>query len=236
MISNLEELLGRSPASALWFVFWVGAMVSLSSCMVLRLPVVVAYILGSKASKKHGLLLTVLFVLGLVSGCLLIGATVAFGGGGQKLLHINKFLYWGLGTLLLVAGVVMSGLVGGSLAPKGWQHIDDKLAKAGAVGAFVLGAGFGLVLMPACPSCGGGLIAIAGMVGARNLSLLGLALFASFGLGQGLPVLALGVLTSLVRPELVRKMRTHMCSLEQRMRLFAGNALMVVGIYFIVVG
>lgn len=237
MISNLERLLNESPLSALWFVLWVGAVVSLSSCMVLRLPVVVGYILGSKDSKRHGLLLTGLFALGLVVSCLLIGATVAFAGGlAQKTLHISRYLHWSLGALLLAAGLLMSGLVGPRWLPKRWRHLSERLARADLVGALALGAGFGLVVMPACPSCGGGLIAIGGMVASKGLALHGLALFISFGLGQALPILAVGALTSLVRPELVKKMRTRMCSVERHIQLLAGNVLVVAGIYFIVVG
>ena len=71
---------------------------------------------------------------------------------------------------------------------------------------------------------------------AKNLSLYGLALFVSFALGQGLPLLAVGVLASLLKPDLIKRLRTRMCSIEQRMQLLAGNTLMVLGIYFIVVG
>ena len=237
MISNLERLMNVSPLSALLYVFWVGAIVSLSSCTVLRLPAVVGYILGSKDSKRHGLMLTGLFAFGLLVSCLLIGATVAFAGGvAQKTLHINRPLHWALGALLLATGVLMSGLVDPRWVPKRWRDRSEKRSRTGLVGAFVLGAGFGLVVMPACPSCGGGLIAIGGLVAAKKLALYGLALFASFGLGQGLPILAVGALTSLIRPELVKKMRTHLCSAERRMQLLAGNVLVVMGIYFIVVG
>jgi cytochrome c biogenesis protein CcdA len=80
------------------------------------------------------------------------------------------------------------------------------------------------------------LLILTGVVVSQNLSTYGLFVFASFGLGQSLPVLAVGVLTGLVKPDLVKRLRHRMCSIEQRMQLIAGNVLMILGIYFMVVG
>ena len=77
---------------------------------------------------------------------------------------------------------------------------------------------------------------LAGVVVAKNLSFYGVLVFASFALGQSVPVLVVGILTGLVKPELIRRVRARMCSIEQRVQLVAGNVLMVLGIYLIVIG
>ena len=218
-------------------VFWVGAVASLGSCLVVRLPVVMGCVAGSSTSKSRGLVLTALFVLGLVLSYVLLGAITAFMGGMiNKVLLLNKYIFWLLGITLFAAGVWISGLLSLRSLPDQCQRIENRLHRGGLVGTFLMGIFFGLLVMPACPCCGAGLLILAGVVVAQDLSVYGLLVFASFGLGQSLPVLAIGVLTGLVKPDLVKRLRTRMCSIEQRIQLIAGNVLMILGVYFVVVG
>jgi len=218
-------------------VFWVGAAASLGSCLLVRLPVVMGCVAGSGSSKKRGLVLTALFVLGLVLSYVLLGFITAFMGELiNKVLVFNKYIFWLLGITLFVAGIWISGLLSLRSLPDQCQRIGDRLRRWGSVGTFLMGVLFGLLVMPACPSCGAGLLILAGVVVSQNLSVYGLLVFASFGLGQSLPVLAVGVLTGLVKPDLVKRLRTRMCSIEQRIQLIAGNVLMILGVYFVVVG
>ncbi|MBN1360631.1 MAG: sulfite exporter TauE/SafE family protein [Sedimentisphaerales bacterium] len=237
MISTIERLFSESPP-ALFMVFWIGAAASLTSCTVVRLPVVMGYVAGSGNSKGRALVLTALFTLGLVMAYVLLGTATAFTGSViHRFIQVNKYVHWVLGVFLFASGLLVSGLVGVRLLPKGCQRIAEGLCSASFVGAFLFGGFFGLLVMPACPCCGAGLLVLAGVVVAKHMSWsYSLAVFASFALGQSLPVLAVGVLTSLVKPDLVRKLRQHMCSIEQRMQLLAGNILMVLGIYFVIVG
>ncbi len=237
MISTIERLFSESPP-ALLVVFWIGAVASLSSCTVVRLPVVMGYVAGSGFSKGRALILTTLFSLGLVFTYILLGTITAFTGGViHKFIQINKYIFWTLGVVLFVTGLLVSGLVSVRLLPKGCRQIAARSSNASFVGAFLFGGFFGLLVMPACPCCGAGLLVLAGIVVAKQMSWsYSLAVFASFALGQSFPAFALGVLTSLLKPDLVRKLRTRMCSIEQRVQLVAGNVLMVLGIYFVIVG
>jgi len=237
VLDTLEKLLTESPALALAIIFWIGAVTSLSSCTVIRLPIVLGYVGACGGSKKRALLLTVLFLLGSVISYVLIGAAAAFVGGMvRQLLDTTKVIFWASGALLFIAGAMISGLISPSLLPSGWRHIGTRLDWVRAPGALVFGALFGLLTMPACPLCGAGLIVLAGVVATKSLSLYGLAMFASFALGQGLPIVAVGVLTTIIKPGLIHRLRMHMCSIEQHLQLLCGNLLMVLGIYFIVVG
>lgn len=237
VISTIERLFSESPP-ALLVVFWIGAAASLTSCTAVRLPVVMGYVAGAGNSKPRALVLTALFTLGLVFTYVLLGSIVAFTGGViHKVIQINKYVFWVLGGMLFVAGLLVSGLIGVRILPKGCRWIAEGLSTATFAGALLSGGLFGLLVMPACPSCGAGLLVLAGVVVAKQMSWsYSLAVFASFALGQSFPVLAIGVLTSLLKPDLVRRLRRRMCSIEQQVQLVAGNVLMVVGIYFIVVG
>lgn len=237
MISTIDRLIEESPVWALFVVFWTGAMTSLCSCAAVRLPVMIGYVAGSGSAKKRAIALACLFAGGLVISQILLGAAMmTVGGAAGKLLHLNKYLFWCLGVLLIAVGVFISGMVNVKLLPEKWRGIVPKLRKANLAGAGLLGMVFGLLFVPACPSCGGGLPVLAGIAVAKALSVYGLLLFVSFALGQSLPVVAVGVLTALVKPDVVDRARARMCSLEERIHLVAGNVLMVVGIYLIIVG
>jgi cytochrome c biogenesis protein CcdA len=234
---TLERLLTDSPVLALFGVFWIGALASLRSCTVIRLPVVLAYVAGKDDSRRRSLLLTALFLLGLVLSYVLLGAAAAFlGGVVADLLHGSKLVFWATGILLMAAGVLASGIIGPGVLPQRWLRVIEKLEHVRPAGALVLGLLFGLLTMPACPICGAGIIVLAGIVTAKGLGLYGILMFLSFALGQGLPLVAIGVLTAIVRQDLVRWLRARMCSIDQRIQLFCGNLLIVLGIYLIVVG
>ena len=237
MISTIDRLIGESPVWALFVVFWIGAMASLSSCTVLRLPVVIGYVAGAGSSKKRAVVLACLFTAGLIVSHVLVGAAMmTVGGVAGKLLNLNKYLFWFLGGLLIVVGLLVSGMLNVKLLPEKWRDLGPKLHKASLAGAALLGFVFGFLVVPACPCCGAGLLILAGIAVAKGLSVYGPLLFLSFALGQSLPVLAVGVLTALVKPDVIDKARARICSLEERIHLIAGNVLMVVGIYLIVVG
>jgi len=55
-------------------------------------------------------------------------------------------------------------------------------------------------------------------------------------MGQGLPILAVGLLTTVLKPNLTQWLRTRTRSIEQKTQLLCGNAMMILGIYFVVVG
>ncbi len=237
MLETLDKLLTESPVSALLVIFWIGAVTSLSSCTAIRLPVVLGYVGASVHSRKRSLLLTALFLLGLVISYVLIGAAAAFMGGMvHQLLNTSKVIFWVCGVLLFVGGALISGLISPNLLSGRWRRMAVRLERARGVGALAFGFLFGLLTMPACPLCGAGLIVLAGIVAAKGLTPYGLAIFASFALGQGLPLAATGVLTTILKPGLMNWLRTRLCSVEQYTQLLCGNLLMVLGIYFVVVG
>jgi len=235
VISTLQYPLVASTEATLLTVFAAGALASLGLCAVVRLPILLAYVAGTAESKRRGVVLSALFAFGLIAGTVLLGVTAAPAEDGlHRVLYANKYLCWIVGVGLFVAGVLLSGLVNPALLPTRWQGRARKLIKAGAPGAFLLGCALGLLQMPACPKCGAVLEAIAEGL-PRGAGLYGFLLFTSFAFGQSLILLGVGMLASLAWPELLLRLRTRMCSLEQRVQLLAGNVLMILGVYFVIV-
>lgn len=216
--------------------FIAGTTASLGLCAVIRLPIVVAYVAGVAGSKRQGVFLSGLFALGLVVGTGSLGLIAgASGEGPRSLLSWNRYLFWCLGVGLFVTGVFLSRLINPHLLPVRWQKAAGRLAWAGLPGAFLLGCAFGLLQTPACPHCGAAVQTFVEIVCSSSLC-YGLLLFTFFATGQGITMLAVGALTSLVMPDLLRWLRTRMCSIEPRIQLLAGNVLMILGIHFIIVG
>ena len=230
----MQELVVQSSEATLLTAFMAGTAVSLSLCAVIRLPIVLAYVAGAARSKWHGSVLSVLFALGLIAGTVLLGKmTAAADGGLQGLLSMNKYLFWALGAALFVAGVLFSGLINPRLLPERWQRVAERLSKTGSPGAFLLGSAFGLLQTPTCPNCGTAIQTLS--EAARGSASGGSVLFMAFAAGQGVLMLVVGVLFSLAMPRLLLALRTRMCSVEQRIQLLAGNMLMILGVYFVIV-
>lgn len=215
--------------------FTAGTAVSLSLCAVVRLPIIGAYVAGAARSKLHGVVLSVLFALGLIGGTVLLGAKAAPAEESlRNVLLMTKYMFWVLGGFLFVTGVLLSGLINPGLLSAKWQLAARLLGRAGSLGALLLGCAFGLLQTPTCPDCGAAIRALV-EVAATRPQFDGLILFAGFAAGQGITMLAVGVLTSLAMPDLLRRLRTYTCSIEPRVQLLSGNVLMVLGLYFVIV-
>lgn len=234
MVPTLEELMTRLADNPLLVVLWAGATASVSRCAALQLPIILAYVAGMSTSKKHGLLLSLLFALGLSAGIVLLGTTAAVADDGvHRVLLPDRVLFWGLGLALLVIGVLISGLIGPQILPRRLQNITVYLRKTSSLGALLLGGAFGLLQTPGCPSCGPALLALLETAPVESHGLVPLM---SFAAGQSLMALSVGALTSLIGRDLMILLRAQMCSLEQRAQLLAGNILIVFGIYFVIIG
>jgi len=230
MTSILQKFLTESPFLAIFVVFWVGAVASLGSCTLVRMPVVLGYVAGASDSRKRSFLLSLLFVLGSIFSYTMLG--ILFGVIGNfavKLVQISKYIMWVLGILMFLTGLFISGLIK-LKAFSSHHHIKSRFKNASLLGAFLFGLIFALLEMPACPCCGAFLIVIAGIVIAKGSIFYSMIIFMSFAMGQSVPLLAIGSSTSLIKyltPKIAR--------FEGHIRLVAGNMLIILGIYFLVV-
>lgn len=237
MLAIIDQSAIQSPETAASAAFWAGIVASLSLYGVVRLPVVVAYVAGAGHSRKHAAVLCVLLVLGFVASTIFLGSTaIPTDDGLHRVLHVNGAVFQVLGLALFVVGILISGLISPQIFPEKWRHTAERLGRADLPGAFLLGGAFGLLQTWAGPHGGAGHPSLLETVTAGQASQNGLVLLASFVAGQSLAVLAAGLLTALGKPGLLIRLRTWMCSLEQRIQLLAGNLLMVLGIYLVIIG
>ena len=213
---------------------WMGVLASASVCAVVRLPILVAYVAAAGTTRRHAAILTVLFALGLAGGTVLLGLTATpTDDGVHKTLQVSKGLFWILGLCLAGAGVLISGLVNLQLVPPKWRGVAERLVRTDWPGALLLGLVLGLLQTPACPTCRAELLVV---VEGAAVSPYGLLLLLAFTAAPSLTALIVGMLIGLLRPCLLAWLRRWMCSIEPRMQLLIGNMLVVIGIYFVVVG
>jgi cytochrome c biogenesis protein CcdA len=237
MVSTLDSLSIQPAEMTLAVAIWVGVLASLNICAVVRLPVLAAYVAGAGTSRKHALILAGLFALGLAGGTWLLGLAAApMADGVHKALQMNKYSFWILGFSLIAVGVLVSGLVDPQLVPEKWRRIGQRPAQANVPGALLLGFVLGLLQTPACPTCRAQLLAVVEAAPIQGSSLGGPILLVGFAVGQSLVALGVGIMVGLLKPSLFAWLRTRMCSLEQRVQLLTGNMLVVLGVYFVIVG
>ena len=237
MLAIIDQFGMQSPEAGASAAFWAGIAASVSLYGVVGLPIVVAYVAGAGRSRKHAAVLSVLFVLGLIASTMFLGsAAVSTDDGLHRVLHVNGVVFQVLGLALFVVGILISGLISPQLFPEKWRRTVERLGTAALPGAFLLGGALGLLQTWAGPHAGAGLPGLMETVTAERASQNGLVLLVGFAAGQSLAVLAAGLLTALGKPDLFMRLRMWMCSLEQRVQLLAGNLLMVLGIYLVIIG
>jgi cytochrome c biogenesis protein CcdA len=230
MTSILQKFLTESPFLAIFVVAWVGAIASMGSCTLVRVPIVLGYVAGASDSRKRSFLLTLLFVLGSILSYMILGMLFGvIGNFAFRLVRISKYVLWILGALLFLTGLLISGLI--NLRVLSYHHhIRNRFKNASFVGAFLFGSIFALLEMPACPCCGALLIVIAGIVISKGSVAYSTVIFVSFALGQSIPLLAVGLSAGLVK-----YLTSKIARFEGHIRLVAGNVLMVLGIYFVII-
>ena len=212
----------------------MGVWAAFNVCAAVRLPVLAAYVAGAGTSRRHASLLAGLLVLGLAGGTWLLGLTATPAADGvHKVLQVNKGTFWILGSCLIALGVLVSGLINLPLVPEKWRRVGQRLAQTSVPGALLLGLALGLLQTPACPTCRAQLLAV---VEAGPIQGSGSLLLVGFVVGLSFVALGVGLTVALLKPRLFGWLRTQMCSLEQWTQLLTGNMLVVLGVYFVIVG
>lgn len=214
-----------------FIVFWSGALLSFSSCTIVRAPIVIGYVGGVSSSKKRAFLLTLSFVSALVLSYTLLG--VLFGLASNlmgNMIRWSRYLYYLIGLLALFIGVQMTGLADFGL----FRNKECKIhgpRKGGLLGAFLFGLVFAIFEAPTCPCCGPILFIIAGLTFTEGRILYAVLIFLTYALGQSFPILLIGSFTGIVK-----YMSPRIEKIEPAARLIGGNILIVLGIYFLLAG
>lgn len=186
-----EQIAEAMQAGGPWLVplaFVAGLCTSLNPCVYPMMGAVVAYVWaqGERVAWRT-VAIGATFLLGL---CFVYCVLGALGSLVAPLLGLTR-THWAFiaGGVCIAAGVIMADIIrveipSFSLAPRYWDRLK------GLPGAFVLGALLGVVATPcATPP----LAAILSVAAAKQAAVLGAALMFVYGVGHGLPTIAIGL-------------------------------------------
>ena len=198
-----------SPA-AFGLAFLLGLVAAFAPSSLAMAPAVMgAAVEGHAHSRRHTVGRAVAFVAGVLVVDAVVGA--AFAAGGEPViawLEARLALWFGL-MFLVLAGLAV--IVLGIWRPTPPRLAADRLPEAdGLGGAFLAGIPFGLL---ACPSCTPMLLPVILGAAATGDPVLGAAMLATFGLGRGLPLVAVGASAGLARR--ARSLRQYVPTIER---------------------
>ena len=224
MVNYIQNILLRgSLLEVLIAVAFAGAVASLSSCTIARLPVLLGLVSTSAHSKHRGFALSIAFSCGLIISYTLIGILFgAIANIASKLVAISEYLYLVLGFLMILGLITLGG---GGIG----KHCENAVKSVKSLpSAFIFGVLFAFLEMPACPCCGAVLLLIASLIAIKGSLLYSGAVFFSFALGQSLPILVIGFSTSILKKLLPKTQH-----LEGIISFCVGNILIVSGIFLL---
>jgi len=151
MVTYIQNILLRgSLVEVLIAVAFAGAVASLSSCTLARLPVLLGLVSSQSSSKYQGFFLSIAFSCGLIVSYTFIGILFgAIAGIAAKLVAISRYLYLVLGFLMILGGLFFAGLI--SFATSGLKaHCENAVRQVKSVpAAFIFGMLFAFLEMPA---------------------------------------------------------------------------------------
>ena len=212
-------------------VFWAAAALSMSSCTIVRVPVVIGFVGGFSTSKKRAFLLTLSFVAALVLSYTLLGVLFALiTGVGHVMMRFSRYFYYLIGVIALLLGAQMAGLVNLGIY-KRIASIMPGPKQKGMLGAFLFGLLFVLFEAPTCPVCGPFLFVMATLTLVKEKFLYSVLLFFFYALGQSLPILLIGTFTGLLKYE-----HKNIERVEKVAGLVGGNILIVLALYLFLLG
>jgi len=212
------------PSSLLGYVlvFLGGLVTSLGPCNLATIPLIVAYVGGTKdLPRGRSFVLSSAFALGLAITFTLLGVVVALVGGlvGAG----NRWWYYLLAAICFLIGLNLLGVLQVSL-PTWFGGLRERIGLKGFPGALALGLVSGLVASQCATPV---LAAILTYVMAKGALAYGAALLFIYALGRGAPVVLAGTFTGALK---------RLQSLGQWSGLIekaSGAIIILVGFYFL---
>jgi cytochrome c-type biogenesis protein len=235
VIMAFMESMGTSSIPII-AAFFIGLMTAISPCPLATNITAIAYASKHIENKRKTLLIGIFYTLGRVFTYVLIASLIVWFGLNTQViaLGLQKYGQRLLGPLLLIIGVVLSGLVSMPEFVKRKKHhtehsksrlerVKEYLSTKGILGSFLLGIIFALAFCPfSAVLFFGMLIPLAVAAGD------GIIIPAVFAIATGLPVIIL----SIVLVYSVSKLG----SIMHKIQLFEKWARVIVAIIFFVVG
>jgi cytochrome c-type biogenesis protein len=209
--------------------FWLGVLTSISPCPMATNIAAISYISRNLSNPRAVFFTGLLYTIGRALAYLVIAILVVSSLLSAPLLSYNlqKYLNLALGPLLILVGMVLTGLISFNISgPVVSEKMQKRVESSGMWGAFVLGVIFALSFCPVSAAL-------------FFMSLIPLAVkFKSsvllpsvYGIATGLPVLVFAVLIA-SGVNRVANAYNKLVPFERWARLITGIIFICVGLYY----
>ncbi len=219
-----EWMSGGLLIAAAGCLLWGVVSVALSPCHMASIPLIVSYVAGQdKALRaKDAAIYAVAFSVGLFISIAMVG--IACSLLGRMLGEVGPYWTILVGAILIWVACDMIGISGCSMS----GSLMGRIKIRGLLGAFILGLAYGVL----SGSCTFGFIApILAIITIQQKILIGIFYIILFGIGHCIPIAVAGSSTAKVK-KMLASSSFHEGS--QWFRKFAGAAIGLLGVYFIV--
>ncbi len=196
-ISGLPGYLEGSFLFAYLAVYLGGILISFTPCIYPVIPITVSFIgAHGRGSRSRGLVLALLYVLGMALVYALLGAIAALSGKLFGQIQTNPWTYFTIGNLCILMGLSMLDVFTVAVrAPSFVTRVQRRNKAAGMVGAFLVGGASGLVMSPCTAPVFTVILAYAA---SRQHTVFASSLMFVFAFGMGTLLILIGTFSGLL--------------------------------------
>jgi cytochrome c-type biogenesis protein len=225
VINGLRFYLQDSSCLAFFMAYLGGVLVSFTPCTYPLIPITVAYIgAESGTSRMKGLVLSIVYVLGMSVVYMTLGATAALSGKLFGQIQTNPWTYFIVANIFILMGLSMLEVFVLPVRMPGFlSRIQPR--KKGILGSFLVGAVSGVIIGPCTVPVFAVLLSF--VATSQNI-VFGMTLLFLFAFGMGTLLIILGTFAGLIAS--IPKSGVWMV----RIHHLSGWILLVMGEYFLI--
>ena len=211
---------------------WLGIMTSMSPCPLATNVAAISFLAKKITHPVFVLLSGIAYTAGrmvayAILGFILINSIL---GIPQVAQFLQKYMAQALGPILIITGLILLEVIRINLPGLSLSHKHhNKLAEAGAPGAFLLGAVFAFAFCPVSAA-----LFFGSLIPLAIQSKIGVILPFIYGIGTGLPVLVFAVAIAAGVTSL-KPWFHKLTKLEYYMRKATGIIFILIGLYYAVI-
>src|SRR3990172_6513362 len=225
LINHLSQSLTENPLLAYLGVFLGGIFSSSSPCVLATIPLVIGYVGGySEGNRRKALLYSLVFILGLSLTFTILGAIASLIGGLFGM--ISRTWYFIIGGVAIAIGLHLIGIYSLNIP----TPVNLQPKRRGIVGAFLLGALFGIVSSPCATPV---LALILAFVAAKGEVAYGPSLLFVYALGHCALIFLAGTAAGFVESFVQSKGISNVATWGKRI---GGSIVLLVGFYMVYSG
>jgi len=198
--SLVADLKHKVLASTLVIFFGLGILLSFSPCVLPMIPLVLNLIIGNNVnSKSKAFILASCYVLGMASTYAIAGTLAGTLGSSLHFWLQKPIVLIIFSILLIITALHQFGMLKIKMPHfnKKLHHFGQKQSQGSIAGSLILGAISALIVSPCITPP---LIGVLTYIGQNGSPVIGGITLLSLGLGMGLPLIIVAVLSSAILP------------------------------------